>query len=104
MNVMSDDYFGDTSDADFLALAQQFDRSGNPARGDRTGNTGSANATARPAASNLATSTSNTSRGSTERRQSEVPKVNRATPRVARPGFNAIVVNTRQVNVVDIYN
>jgi hypothetical protein len=71
---MSEDYFDDVSDADFLALAQQLD-----SRGDRrtTGNTGLrvASATATSGGATKATSTT----------------------RVLRTGFNAIIVNTRQV-------
>jgi hypothetical protein len=104
VNVMSDDYFGDASDADFLALAQQLDKRGNPTRENGTGNSSSANTTTRAPAPKLATSTLNTSKSSVERRQSEASKTNQTTPRVLRPGFNAVIVNTRQVKVLDINN
>lgn len=95
---MSEDYFDDASDADFLALAQQLDNRG----------TGS---TVRNASSTSGATLSNTPRtpasGSTSTRppettRPETSKANQSAPRVLRPGFNAIIVNTRQVNYFDL--
>lgn len=81
---MSEDYFDDNSDADFLALAQQLD-SGGSTLGTAISGSGATLTTAapRPAASTRTT-------------QPEPSKQNQSAPRVLRHGFNAIVVNTRQ--------
>jgi len=87
---MSGDYFGDASDADFLALAQQLDsRENRNAIGNR-----SASSTGRGRSSGLAATRSSTA---SKRAEASSSGTSKTVPRVSRPGFNAIIVNTRQV-------
>lgn len=91
---MSEDYFDDASDADLLALAQQFDSRGN---NSTTGNAISGSGTVRPAASTITTARPTASKRTSGTIRPEPSKQNQPAPRVLRPGFNAIIVNTRQV-------
>ena len=85
---MSEDYFGDTSDADFLALAQQLEpRENNVGVGDKSKGSGPAQLT-----------TPSTTAG-VRNAESSRPDSSRTAPRVLRPGFNAVIVNTRQVSI-----
>ena len=92
---MADDYFDDASDADFLALAQQLD-SRQSASVNRNGATTAVNAAPRPVGARTTTSKT-TIPASDAVPQPDTSKVNQTAPRVLRPGFNAIIVNTRQV-------
>jgi hypothetical protein len=83
---MSQEYFDDASDADFLALAGQVEK--NSTSGRQTGGT----ASTRPIPGRSSSSVS----GGTGGRQG-TSNANSPTPKVVKPGFNAIVVNTRQV-------
>jgi hypothetical protein len=97
---MADDYFDDASDADFLALAQQIEtREQTSSTGASRGGTSSAGSVqprstvARtPVTPKQATPSSDAGAS-----RPETSKTNDKTPRVLRPGFNAIIVNTRQV-------
>jgi hypothetical protein len=93
---MSDDYFDDAPDTDFLELAHQLDARGNTDRGTRRGNIVPGNAGAR---SNAKGSSSAKSASATrvDAARSESTKTNQSTSHALRPGFNAIIVNTRQV-------
>jgi hypothetical protein len=91
---MSEDYFDDASDADFLALAQQLDSRGNRST---TGSAISGSGTVRPAASTTTAPRPGGSTGTSGTTRPEPSKQNQSAPRVQRPGFNAIIVNTRQV-------
>ena len=92
---MSEDYFDDTSDAEFLALAQQLEPRGDNAG---VGNKGSGNGAARLSAQKVTTlsTTSGAKNAETSR-----PDTSKTVPRVLRPGFNAVIVNTRQVSPFD---
>ena len=101
--VMSDDYFDGASDADFLALAQQVDsgkqpRSAGAARGgvSRGGSVQAQSTRSRTPLTQQPTISSRDAHAGTSRpeRSSAIDK----TPRVSRPVFNSIIVNTRQVN------
>jgi len=88
---MSEDYFDDASDADFLALAQQID----------PGRNSISNVSSRPSATTSAArppqkTAGGTSSTNTVAQRPETPKTNSAQ-KLLRPGFNAIIVNTRQV-------
>ena len=88
---MSEDFFDDTSDADFLALARQFDNGATSAPGDTNRTVASRPVIARPAPGRSGSSTSG---GDT---RPGTPKTSSPATRVVRPGFNSIIVNTRQV-------
>lgn len=90
---MADDYFDDASDADFLVLAQQIDPGGSVG-GNVSSRQNATTAPARPAPHSAPATTSSTNTGP---QRPETPKTNQTTPKVLRPGFNAIIVNTRQV-------
>jgi len=100
---MADDYFDDASDADFLALAQQIEtRDQRTSVGvSRGGSSGGGNAQPRPPVSQSPV-TSKPAIPSKDAR-SETSSSNDKTPRVLRPGFNAIIVNTRQVTTSPKY-
>ena len=90
---MDEDYFDDASDADFLALAQQVD----PASNGRSNVSNRPTATVsapRPVSSRIPSTEASTSSGP---QRPETPKTNSTAPKVLRPGFNAVIVNTRQV-------
>jgi hypothetical protein len=90
---MDEDYFDDASDADFLALAQQVDPASNVR--SNVSNTPARTVSApKPVTSGIPAAISSTSAGPP---RPETPKTNPTAPKVLRPGFNAIIVNTRQV-------
>jgi hypothetical protein len=91
---MADDYFDDTSDADFLAIAGNLDSNGTAATSSARSIGGTS---ARPVADRPVAPGRSTSSASATGRRSETPRTAQTPPRVARPGFNAIIVNTRQV-------
>ena len=88
---MSEDYFDDTSDTEFLALAQQLDPRGNNAAA------GTKNGAARVTVPKI---TPSTTFGAINAESSR-PDTSKSVPRVLRPGFNAVIVNTRQVSLSD---
>src|SRR5271170_3448747 len=97
---MADDYFDDASDADFLALAQQIEtrEETSSAAVGRGGTSSVGNVQPRSSISR----TPETPKPATPSRDGgtsrpETSKTNDKMPRVLRPGFNAIIVNTRQV-------
>lgn len=97
---MDEDYFDDASDADFLALAQQVDPASNVRSNVSNTPAGQANTPARtvsapkPVTTGIPSAISSTSAGPP---RPETPKTNPTAPKLLRPGFNAIIVNTRQV-------
>src|ERR1700729_3476199 len=97
---MADDYFDDASDADFLALAQQIETSEqrSSAGASRGGTSSGGSLQPRSSVSRPPVTpkpgTPSTDAGAN---RPETSKTNDKTPRVLRPGFNAIIVNTRQV-------
>ena len=84
---MSEDYFDDASDADFLAVAGNIDSTGTVGSSRATGG-----APARPTA-NRSVPPRPPAASTSEGRST----TNQPIPKVLRPGFNAIIVNTRQV-------
>ena len=90
---MTEDYFDDAEDADFLALAQQIDP-GRSIGGNGPSIQGAATSAERPAPQRTPAATSSANTGA---QRPETPKTNQTAPKVLRPGFNAIIVNTRQV-------
>jgi len=89
---MDEDYFDDASDADFLALAQQVD----PASNGRSNQSNRPTATLSAPGPVSRIPSTEASTGSGLQRP-ETPKTNSTAPKVLRPGFNAVIVNTRQV-------
>ena len=89
---MSEDYFDDTSDADFLALAQKLDSRGD---GSSIENAGSGSSAITRSAVPKITSSRNSSARKAETTR---PDTSKTAARVLRPGFNAVIVNTRQVH------
>lgn len=90
---MADDYFDDASDADFLALAQQIDtREQRSSTAVSRGGSSSGGSVQPPVNPKPATPSANAATS-----RSEPSNPNDKTPRVLRPGFNAVIVNTRQV-------
>lgn len=87
---MAEDYFDASSDAAFLALAEQLDnREHSGARSSRPVNSNGGNATVRRSAPETPTAPKGT--------KPTIAGASKPTARVSRPGFNAIIVNTRQV-------
>lgn len=91
VDVMSEDFFDDTSDADFLALARQIDNGPASAPSDTNRTVPS-----RPVIARLAPGRSGSSTSGGDTRPG-TPKTSSPATRVVRPGFNSIIVNTRQV-------
>ena len=91
---MSEEYFDDTSDADFLVLAQQLDSRGD---GVSAGNTSSRSSAARSTVPKTTTPSTTSSGRNAETTRADTSKT---APRVLRPGFNAVIVNTRQVHLL----
>jgi hypothetical protein len=92
---MPEDYFDDASDAEFLALAQQLDsRENNAAAGNRSSGSGTTRLTVPMIATPSRTS------GSINVETSG-PDTSKTVPRVLRPGFNSVIVNTQQVSLFD---
>ena len=95
LSIMSEDYFDDTSDADFLALARQLESRG---EGPSTGNTSSIGSN--PQSTVPKPTTPSTTSGA-RNAETNRPDTSKTAPRVLRPGFNAVIVNTRQVSLFD---
>ena len=98
--TMADDYFDDASDADFLALAQQIEtREQTSSAGASRGGTSSGGSVQPRSSVSRAPVTPKPATPSRDAGASrpETSKTNDKTPRVLRPGFNAVIVNTRQV-------
>lgn len=92
---MSEDYFDDASDAEFLALAQQLDsRENNAAAGNRSSGSGATRLTVPRIATPSRTS-------GAINVETSGPDTSKTVPRVLRPGFNSVIVNTRQVSLFD---
>ena len=101
---MSEDYFEDVPDADFLALAQQLDSGGSSSGAIRSSGV---KTTSTPSTTTSRTTAPRTTpRSSTPQpiistsantTRSDPVTSNQTTPRVLRPAFNAVIVNTRQV-------
>lgn len=89
---MPEDYFDDASDAEFLALAQQLD--------SRESNAGASNKSSGSGATRLTLATPSRTSGARNTETSR-PDTSKTVPRVLRPGFNAVIVNTRQVSLFD---
>jgi hypothetical protein len=89
---MSDEYFGEGTDADFVALVQQLDRRAEQPVNRPESIAGGARR-AQPPRNEPAKATSNT-RERLDTSKNEAPK---SATRPVRPGFNAVIVNTRQV-------
>jgi hypothetical protein len=94
---MSEDYFADGSDAEFLALAQQLDTSRSNGIDNRKRKQTAGTTTVPSTASSTSTHKPSTPSRVTANAPSETSKASQTTPRILRPGFNAIIVNTRQV-------
>lgn len=90
--MMSEDYFDDASDADFLALAHQIDHGSN-ADGNLSSRPSTTSSAPRPVPRDANATFSTHVRS----QRPETPKTAQTTPKVLRPGFNSIIVNTRQV-------
>lgn len=87
---MSEDYFDDTSDAEFLALAQQLE----PGKDNKSSGNGAAR-------SNVQKVTTLSTASGARNAETSRPNTSKTVPRVLRPGFNAVIVNTRQVSPFD---
>ena len=92
---MSEEYFDDASDADFLAIANQIERRENTSTSNRAANT------ARPPVPPRSTApkTNGSAKASGATPRGTLPTSNQSAPKVLRPGFNAVIVNTRQVRL-----
>jgi hypothetical protein len=93
---MSEEYFDDASDADFLAIANQIERRENASTSNRAGNT------ARPPVpprSTVPKKTNGSAKASGATPRGTPTTSNQSAPKVLRPGFNAVIVNTRQVRL-----
>ena len=100
--VMSDDYFDGCSDADFLALAQQIESREQPGTtGLNRGGPSSGGSTQAQSAGARAPATpkSATPSGETGTSRPGTSTAGEKAPRILRLGFNAIIVNTRQVTM-----
>lgn len=97
---MSEDYFDDGSDADFLALAQQLEGKNNNSGGNATLRATSSAISGRSSGPSRgeASSAANIPSSSAATSRIDPSKTNQTAPRVQRPGFNAVIVNTRQVH------